>query len=776
MKIAARRLVECVWRSGDIHYRYDAPTDAEEGIAVQRRLQQSRSPSYRREHRVAVTWRRGRCEPLDVSGRIDGLEIGNDEVLLEEFKTTREPPERLHRHAGDLHFAQLRLYAAMLSSSEGPHERYRLRLVYCHPDTLQETAFERVDASTDLAAFLEATCARFALSLARLRRHRRRRDRMLSGLAFPHTVWRSAQRRLAQSVYRAARDGGSVLAEAPTGAGKTLGTLFPALRALGDGHADRIVFLSARGTGQRVVEDTLRATTPDPRRLRAVTVTAKHRICFKGRPICDPDACEFARGYYDRRGDALEALFAAPRTLDRATVEEVARRHCVCPFELSLDGAAWSDVVVCDYNYVFDPVVRLKRLHGTGDDRTVLLVDEAHQLADRVRDALSVRLERRVLRSALRESADPAFARALRGLDRRIAALRRTQLGGARRDGEIALPDPPAGLHRAVEAALEATSRNSRLGLESASPHDTALDELGLTLARWTRAANWYDGARFATLLRASGRELSVELRCLDPSAHIAEVLGEFRAHARFSGTLTPLGLFSRLHGVEDAQTLTLPSPFPPQSLGVFVVPDVSVRHRDRQSTLGRVTTVIETVVRARTGNYLVALPSFEYLSAVSDAFTARNPGSKILCQTRNSTAEERAAFLANFEPGAAPVIGFVVLGGVFSESIDLPGDRLIGMVVVGVGLPPRSLERDCESACLGPWGPVAAYRQPAVSKVVQAAGRIIRTESDRGVLCLVDDRYLAADYRDLLPAHWQPQRVRAAQFPDALDGFWRNG
>jgi Rad3-related DNA helicase len=354
--------------------------------------------------------------------------------------------------------------------------------------------------------------------------------------------------------------------------------------------------------------------------------------------------------------------------------------------------------------------------------------------------------------------------------------MRRTHLGGARRDGEIALPEPPAGFERAVERALEATSRISRLGLESASAHDTVLGELGLTLARWTRAANWYDGTRYATLLRAAGRELSLELRCLDPSAHIAEVLGEFRAHARFSGTLTPLGLFSRLHGVDGAQTLTLPSPFPPQHLGVFVVPDVSVRHRDRRSTLGRVTTLIETVVRARTGNYLVALPSFEYLDAVSDAFAARNPGSKILCQARDSTAEERADFLANFEPGAVPVIGFVVLGGVFSESIDLPGDRLIGMVVVGVGLPPRSLERDCESACLGPWGPVAAYRQPAVSKVVQAAGRIIRTENDRGVLCLVDDRYLAADYRDLLPAHWQLRRVRAAQLPDALDGFWRNG
>lgn len=778
MKIGARALVEHVWRRGDIHFRFDAATDAEEGIATQRRMQQDRAAGYRREQRVSACWGPPRRESLEISGRIDGLEVRNDCALLEEFKTTREVPARLHGHAGLLHFAQLRLYAAMFAAAEEGTgiAHYRLRVIYCHPDTRATEVFEETCAPDTLAAFLEATCRRFALDLARRRRHRRKRNRALAALGFPHPDWRPAQRQMARAVFRSVRDGTSAIAEAPTGAGKTQGALYPALRALGDGHADRVVYLSARGTGQRSAEAALASAHGAFPRLRAITITAKQRACLKDRPVCDPDVCEFARGYYDRRRAALDALFATSCLFDQAQIQEVARRHRVCPFELSLDASVFGDVVVCDYNYVFDPVVRLRRVHGLDDDRTVLLIDEAHQLATRVRDALSVRLDRSLVTAALAAQPGADATRQLASIDRRLLAVRRAHAPAGGLDFETTLPALPARFDEAVARALDALAERSTSAFDVASSHETAVDALAFALGRWMRAAHWFDAERFAVLLRSSGREISLELRCLDPSEHIRATLAEFYAHARFSATLTPLPLFERLHGIASPEALVLPSPFPVEHLGVHVVPDVSVRYRHRASSIGRVVAIIETLVDARLGNYLVALPSFAFLDAVADAFEAHRPDCATLRQTPAQSAQARAAFLARFESAVPGVVGFVVLGGVFSEAIDLPGERLVGMIVVGIGLPPPSLEREREAALLGEWGHLAAYRYPAIAKVVQAAGRIIRTSTDRGVLILVDDRFLQREYRELLPAHWRIQTTRAARLPAALADFWRSG
>jgi Rad3-related DNA helicase len=777
VKISARTLAEFCCRRGDIHYRYDEPTLAKEGIATQQALQRQSSATraatgYQRELSIAVERRVGRRATV-VSGRIDGCDPSLPVPLVEEYKTTRTDPVSLYRHAGDVHMGQLKIYAALLIVSGHQAAAFRLRLLYCHPDSLTVMPIEVVVDRVTLTAFFDRCLRAFVLAIARLELHRRRRNRALRALDFPFPSFRGAQLKLAREVYRTIRDGGALLAEAPTGAGKTAGVLFPSLRAMGEDLIDRTVFLTSRGTGSLAVTDTLRRLQPKPGAVRSVVITAKHKVCFQEEPICDPALCDFARGYYDRAPQAIAELLRAD-LLDRTAIERVARQHGVCPFELSLDAAVWCDVVVCDYNYVFDPVVRLKRLHGITRDRSQLLVDEAHQLSDRVRDSLSAAVDRSVVRNALQEAPPGRLRTAIAAFDRRGMAYKRAET--AKRtlpanDYECVV-QWPAPLLRAAQSVLGVMADEAEV--VSALP---ALRGLGFTLTRLLRAESWFTPDRFAVLLRGNRRQWRIDIRCLDPGPHIATQLADFAAHVRFSGTLTPSILFGRLHGVPEAQTIRLPSPFSRTQLGAFVVPDVSVRYRHRERNLDGLVNLIETVISARSGNYLVALPSFDYLQQVIDRWRLIHPKRCLIEQTRDMSEPQRKHFLARFEANSNdPVTGLIVLGGVFAESVDLPGERLSGMIVVGIGLPPPTLERQCLAECYGDLGRIAAYEHPAMARVVQAAGRLIRSEADRGVLCLIDDRYLADSYGRYLPMHWQPTTVRATEMANALYAFWNTG
>jgi Rad3-related DNA helicase len=772
LKLAVRTLAQLTCRRGDIHFRFDEATGSQEGIALQKKLQRGRAATYQREGSVAGVWKtalHGVEVELLLAGRADGWdrELG----VVEEFKTTRIDPARLYAHVGSVHIGQLRLYAALFARDAPEQLQWQLRLLYCHPDTGVVTPHEETISTHDLAQFLDRCCEHLARQLIALHAHREQRNAALADLAFPFPDFRPAQRGLAADVYRTVRDGGALLVEAPTGSGKTLGTLFPALRAMGDGKTDRIVFLSSRTTGQAAAEASTELLQTS-NVVRQITVTAKAKICFMPEPVCDPELCPYARDYYERNEAAVLALLAV-RTMSRAAIEAVARAHRVCPFELSLDAAVWADLVICDYNYVFDPVVRLKRLAGIAGDRMVLLVDEAHQLGDRVRDGLSTVFSRSLLQGAKKASGSGPLARRAAALDRQMTALRRELVHKHyvdRSSFEWTI-EWPAALLRAAETLFEAMAEH-----HGTRQTDPVITEVAFALARLLRVANWYDAEHFAVFLRGRRSEIELDVRCLDPSAAIAETLQEFRAHVRFSATVSPFPLFARLHGQPDARMLRLPSPFPPEHLAVFVVPDVNTMYRARRRSLPDLIAVLHTLVAARHGNYLVALPSFEYLDLVADAFIVP-PGYTCVRQTRNMSDAERAAFLATFHDRLQPVVGFAVLGGVFAESIDLPGDALIGMAVVGIGLPPPSLERTAMEEHFGePDGRMIAYEQPALTRVVQAVGRLIRTGTDRGAVCLIDSRYQSQHYRHYLPAHWSPVRTPARELASSLDAFWNTG
>ena len=781
MRVSVKELAEFVHRQGDIHYRYQSATLAQEGIARQKSYQQDRGESYRREHRVSATF-----GELEVSGRIDGWDPA--ERLVEEVKTTRADPNELHDHAGDIHLAQLRLYGAMLVVADDGLADVCLRLVYLNPANTDETVFDENAGRDDLIGYFETTCAIYAAWIAGVCARVEDRNRELGGMGFPYGDFRKDQRRIAKFLYRGFRDSSDWLVEAPTGSGKTMASLFAALKTMGAGELDRLVFLTSRTTGQRAMEDALIDVVnvlEAEHALTAVTVTAKDRICFSTASSCDPTQCEYARGYYERMPAARRELLAR-RLIRRAEVEAVARVHAVCPFELSLDAMAWADIVVCDYNYVFDPIVRLARLENQVFARVALIVDEAHQLGERVRDMLGSRLSRRKVKGALAESGLPApLFKGLQSVDRALGAcaVEVSRQRNFQRDRQVALAatgrdapdtesvvDEPAPLLRATERLL-ASALETMVDAER-FPETSAVCFEAFQFAHL--AENAVDGS-FHYIASGTDRDLDVELVCTLPGDHIRECMDRFHGSARVSGSLTPTSVFQEIHGASESDNVVISEGcFPPEHFGVFLVTDISTFYRDRERTLPRVASLIQGVCTQTAGNYLVALPSYEYAAAVADIVV----GLDSRCQHPGMTAEEREDFIDWISEGQTGRVGIIVMGGVFGESVDFPDGALDGVVVIGAGLPPQSLKRDLiasdtAAAGLRDDGDEIAYRQPAMTRVVQAAGRVIRSASDRGVAVLVDPRFSNSAYRVFLPSRWRIRKVGTRAVAQEVGQFW---
>ena len=808
--VAVRDLAAFVHRRGDIHYRYGGSATALEGIRTQRQTQPERE-GYRREMPVsaAVT---DNGVTLTIRGRMDGIDDGAG--VIEEYKTTRSEVAALHAHIGHLHMAQLKLYAALVngeseseSGAVASRDAWRLRLIYLHPDDDAATRFEETHRRDALADFLADTVADYTAWLARTAARIQRRNACLGRLPFPFEEFRDSQRRLARGAYRAFRDREQLLVEAPTGSGKTAATVYSALRAIGDGALDRVVYLTARTTGKQSPTETLARCVPGKaqpqgeentdaaaQRTATVVLTAKRDICFNPDVPCDPACCRYAKGYYDRMRPARDALLEMGLAT-REAIESTAERHTVCPFELSLDAAAWVDVVICDYNYVFDPVVRLDRLNLPPFKRVGLLVDEAHQLGDRVRGMLSTCLARAALKRALGDA--PAWlGKRLRAVDRALLKLRREARSAAARSrdsagipaGDDALSrggagggsgrqeyriPPPNALLRAVERLLAAASE-ADLG-----PYP-ATGEFLFECFRFQQGHGWHDPENYCHLLVATRRNIEVRMVCLSPSEHIDTVLRRHNGAVRFSGTVSPLPLFQVMHGQDASSRAARVRLDPGRNLGVFIVPDVSTYYRDRAASRDALAAVVEVVTAAAPGNYLVAFPSFAYLDLVVPSLRQT---AEVIAQRPGMTDAEKQAFILRLSTRngtaagdgapAVSLIGAVVMGGMFAESVDFDGGALSGVIVVGVGLAPRSLERDLIGERFGADGFDVAYRAPAMTRVAQAAGRAVRGTGDTGIVVLVDPRFPRHDWGAFFPPYWRAVQVGRRDIGEAVASFW---
>lgn len=761
-RVAVRTLVETVMLSGSLSASASSARLLD-GIRGHQALQAVAMDGAKNEVSVSGTVASEHIE-LTVYGRIDRL-YGDSRV--EEIKTTYLDGERLS--PGDAqHWAQAKCYAYLFCET-AQLDQIEVSLTYFHLDTGEITTFTEPYTRETLAAFYTLLTERYLALLETEYVHERALREDVRQMAFPYPAFREGQHELAAQVYYAIREKSALLAQAPTGTGKTMAVLFPALKALADGHAAKIFYLTARTTQQEAAVNA--AKLIKAKHLRAVVITAKEKACVYDHPICREGDCPRAEGYYDRLGDALTELNKLDGVFTPELIRAYAAKHFLCPFELSLDLSLSCDLIICDYNYAFDPRVRLQRFFTAGRNGFVLLVDEAHNLPDRARSmysaALSLASVTETRRSIPKQQRKTPLYRALKRLETEIAALFEAI------DPPLAEAHPPESLTRAVEGALD------QLNAESI-PADRALArQLSFDLSSFRFVLDLYD-AQYRTLYQGGKTTRTVTLYCTDAAGKLAEIYKKCRSEILFSATLSPFAFYRDLSGVKaETPFLALPSPFPQENLAVFHLP-LDTRFAAREATLHAVAESIRAFVLARNrGNYLVFAPSHSYLAKLSALLRELLPEITFLEQSPKMDDAARTEFLAQFQPDAEGItLGLAVMGGVFAEGIDLPAERLCGAVVVGVGLPQVCLERDVLRDAFEETyqsGFRYAYQYPGMSKVLQAAGRIIRTETDRGALLLIDTRYSLTDYRALLPPHWKVERVRQKEELAAkVSAFWR--
>jgi DNA excision repair protein ERCC-2 len=762
--VSVRELVEFTAKRGDLDLRFTPAPTAEEGIAGHARVAQRRGPGWVRE--VVLTAREG---DLLLRGRADGWDPALNR--LEEIKTYRGRLERIPEHHRALAWAQLKLYGAMRCREQGL-EKIRLRLTYLDIGREKETSFDAEHDASELDAFLVEHAARYLDWARQEQAHRRRRDAGMAALPFPFPNFHAGQRRLAEAAYRVARDGGCLMAQAPTGIGKTIGTLFPLLKACARGQIDRVFFLTAKTPGRQLAIDgvaRLRAdSTPEERPLRLLELVAREKACVNPDKACHGESCPLARGFYDRLPAARAEAVAAAEPLTQAVVARVAAAHAVCPYFLSQELARWSDVVVGDYHYWFDGSALLHALTAANDWNVALLVDEAHNLLERGRAMYSATLD------SLRLAAARAVAPA--PLKRHLQALQRewNRLVDDARDESDAdyavLQAPPASLIDALGKLVSAITDQAAEAPERLQP---ALQDLLFDAVQFRALAESFGPHSILDLSRhgrargsASRRPSTLCLRNVVPAPFLGPRLAAAGTAVLFSATLAPTDFYRDMLGVPDGTVaLDVPSPFDSAQLRVTQVRDLSTRFNDRAASIEPVADLIAGGFREHPGNYLAFFSSFDYLHEVAAMLARRHPDVPQWSQTRGMNEADRTAFLSRFAEGGQGV-GFAVLGGAFGEGIDLPGTRLIGAFVATLGQPQvnpvnEQMRRLLEAQFAGR-GYDYTYFYPGLQKVVQAAGRVIRGEQDRGSLVLIDDRFGWRTVRDLLPPWWRIRGIRA--------------
>ena len=783
LTLPIRRLVEFLLRTGSIDSRFTGFDRALEGARLHRKLQRAAVKEYPDYQAEAALKQDYTCAGIayTLEGRADGIFTDKDGTpTIDEIKTTTLPPEFITGEQSPEHWAQAQIYAAIYARQQGL-PAMRVRLVYYQVDEDLEFTFNHDYSADALDTIVTDLLTQYAPWAKRSAEWQRMSHASRQALPFPFASYRPGQRAMMNAVYKTCTEGGQLLCQAPTGIGKTMSVLFPALKAVGEGGP--IFYLTARGTTRAAAENALtllRAAEPDLK-LRSVTLTAKDKICLQEHRECTPEACPYANGYYDRVKAALwDGLDTHALTAD--ALQALAHKHKVCPFELGLDLSLWCDVVVGDYNYLFDPVVHLMRFFETAGDY-LFLIDEAHNLPGRARDMHSASLCKSAFYDAKKRlgKGKSSLKNALTKVNNIFIEWRHRceEVLGDSRFGRTYFEKSRAeDFDRALTKLCEPLEIWLDEHRDPGETHD-ALLQLYFDIRAWLRVADTFDN-HFVLQISAVGSEVRAAMLCLDPSDFLAADFAKGRAAVLFSATLAPAGYYKDLCGLPDARAVALRSPFDPTNMGLWCARQVSTRYKDRADSIAKVSDLLAVMAAAQPGHYLAFFPSYSYLQQVWEDFTARYPDQPTLCQESAMDEDQRTEFLAQFlARDGKPLLGFAVLGGVFGEGVDLTGESLIGVAVVSPGLPqigPRQEQlRDYFEETRGA-GFDYAYRYPGMNKVLQAAGRVIRTPQDRGVVLLIDDRFLAPDTRRLMPPHWEHLRVvdSADAWKDELAAFWK--
>ncbi|MBR6709452.1 MAG: ATP-dependent DNA helicase [Clostridia bacterium] len=791
VRISVTELVRRLPTDEDLGGGVKPRVSAETGAKIHRRLADEVGNGFAPEFPLQHTCIFGGVE-FAISERADGILTDEAGVTVVELKVVRS---RSFYSTQPAHTAQLLCYAYMYAVEQGM-DFINTQLTYYNLDNDEMRHVMGTYSAEQLRDTFYTILAQYSRWAALAIERETKRLPAIRTATFPYGSFRPGQDELALAVFRAIRRGERLFAQAPTGIGKTMSVLYPAVKALGEGQCDRIFYLTAKGSTAREAWAAARKLAQNGAPIRTVMLTAREHMCRCAAALadagrlhnhCNPSDCPYAAGYFSRSGDAVYALLSAGLGTTAEMIRRVGEEYCVCPYELSLDLAEHCELIICDYNYLFDPHAYLRRFfegEHCGSERYVFLVDEAHNLPDRARAMYSAELSLRDILYPARSL--PAEERALeRILTAGVKALHRLRtdcradLNPDGEDNEVGcsvFDSLPTNLRR----ALELFSAELDEWLQGHRQHEMrgVVGELFERVRDLLAMAELAD-ERFRWCAEFEAHNIRLRLLCLDPANLLRARLALGQSAVFFSATLTPTDYFADILGGGAADVeLSLPSPYPTEHLCIAAVDGISTRYADREKSIPQIVRCIAATVSARPGHYMIYFPSYVYMESVFARFTAKYPQVPVRAQKRGMTAADREQFIAAFSAGDDLLVGFCVLGGSFSEGVDLPGHALIGSIVVGVGMPRLSVERGllaeyyqdkCEQ------GQAYAYTHPGMNKVLQAAGRVIRREDDRGVVVLIDDRYATPEYRRLYPPHWRDMRLvgDAAALHELIRRFW---
>lgn len=774
IRISVRNLVEFILRSGDLDSKRGVQDKEamQKGSRLHRKIQKQMGSNYRAEVSLKYDMEYEDLI-LRVEGRADGIFTENEKICIDEIKGIYRNVESLES-AVPVHRAQAMCYAWITAVQEDQKE-IGIQLTYANLDTEEIRRFRETLTREYLEKWYRDLMDQYHKWVSFRLSWKEKRDASMRNLEFPFP-YRKGQREMVTGVYHAVSNKKQIFVQAPTGVGKTMSSLFPAVRAVGEGKGEMIFYLTAKTITRTVAQDAFEILRQRGLLFQTVTITAKEKLCCCEKPECMPEKCPYAKGHFDRVNEAVYDLWTSEQSFSRDKILAQAEKFKVCPFEMCLDLSLWVDGVICDYNYVFDPNVHLKRFFGENvSGEYIFLIDEAHNLVERGREMYSASLAREDIMEVRRlvKDCSPKLYRALGRTAKQLLELKKESNPCLVMENTGTLP----------LALLQVQGEMDRLLEEP--PSQEIVDgilELYFDIRDFLNISELLDENYVIYASEGEDGKFRIRLYCVNPAANLQECLNKGSSAVFFSATLIPMKYYrSLLSTREDDYGIYVRSPFEQKNRCILICADVSSRYTRRgYEEYRKIAEYIARMAWQKKGNYMVFFPSYRLMEDVYQVYEEEFAVDWIrcICQTASMNEREREEFLEEFqEQKKETLLGFCIMGGIFSEGIDLMGDRLIGAAVVGTGLPQVNLERELLKQYYdkkGECGFDHAYRYPGMNKVLQAAGRVIRTKEDVGTILLMDERFLNPDYRMLFPAEWEDAAVcRLGNVDHHLKQFW---